>query len=195
MNLTYTIELKDWDNMDSYPTLYKGNNLIIAMMHFKESHLKGEDVVLFIEDEEGNELDTITNYNNERNNVIHCNDFFTPTDSELKKQYNEAITQKYIYNDMYKDELNKNEELKKVNERLQADNRQLRQQLNKVNDTKENTIHWYAYRLRGFSPFCQPKGHIEHDSTIGRHGIIAYNRQLTENELEEYELLPYNRAV
>lgn len=55
----------------------------------------------------------------------------------------------------------------------------------------QNNLYWYSYRLRGFSPFCQPKGHIEVDHSIGRHGIIAYDRELTENELSEYELTPY----
>jgi hypothetical protein len=58
--------------------------------------------------------------------------------------------------------------------------------------TTNNKIYWYAYRLRGFSPFCQPKGHIDHNDSIGKHGIIAYNRPLTASELEEYELVPYN---
>jgi hypothetical protein len=55
-------------------------------------------------------------------------------------------------------------------------------------------LFWYAYRLRGFSPFCQPKGHIEVNENIGRHGIIAYDRQLTNEELDEYELIPYKGA-
>lgn len=59
----------------------------------------------------------------------------------------------------------------------------------------ENKLYWYAYRLRGFSPFCQPKGHIKVIHDIGRHGIIAYDRELTESELNEYELVPYTEAV
>lgn len=49
-------------------------------------------------------------------------------------------------------------------------------------------LFWYEYRLRGFSPFCQPKGHITVDETKGKFGIIAYNRPLTADELLEYEL-------
>lgn len=51
-----------------------------------------------------------------------------------------------------------------------------------------NKLYWYEYRFRGFSPFCQPKGHIQVDETKGKFGIIAYNRPLTKNELAEYEL-------
>jgi hypothetical protein len=211
MNLTYTVETKDWNNDDSYPTFYKGESLIIAMAHFKEQHLKGEDVVLFIEDKQGNLLDTITNYNNTRNDVIHCNDFITPNDTELKKEHKEAVNQKEIYINIYHEQLNNNDQLKKENDRLQSQIRQQHQELNKMKDdatlqsnTKQsnnkitndntNTIHWYQYRLRGFSPFCQPKGHIEVNHEIGRHGAIAYDRQLTQKEIDEYELMPINHS-
>jgi hypothetical protein len=195
MNLTYIVELKDWDNLDSYPQVYNGSSLVNAMTVFKEYHLKGEDVILFIEDEKGNTIDTLENYG-QIDNIIKCNELFKPENSELIKEHKEAITQKEIYNGQYKDQLNKNNELEKTIQRLQTENRQLKQQLNKVTDTKENnTVYWYAYRLRGFSLGCQPKGHIKHDNSIGKHGIIAYNRELTENELMEYELLPYNKAV
>jgi hypothetical protein len=65
---------------------------------------------------------------------------------------------------------------------------------NKYGNKDKNNLYWYSYRLRGFSLGCQPKGHIKQDPTIGRHGIIAYDRQLTDTELEEYELIPYKSA-
>lgn len=49
-------------------------------------------------------------------------------------------------------------------------------------------LYWYAYRLRGFSLGCQPKGFVERNEDYGRFGSIAYNRQLTEQELSDYEL-------
>lgn len=52
----------------------------------------------------------------------------------------------------------------------------------------QSGLYWYEMTLRPLSPFCQPKNHIEYDDTKGRHGIVAYDRQLTVNELEEYEL-------
>jgi hypothetical protein len=55
----------------------------------------------------------------------------------------------------------------------------------------KKSIHWYAYTLRGFSLGCQPKGFIEHNENIGRYGIIAYDRELTKNELYDYDLVPY----
>lgn len=51
-----------------------------------------------------------------------------------------------------------------------------------------STLYWYAYRLRGFSPSCQPKGFIDRNDDYGRFGSIAYNRPLTEQELSDYEL-------
>ena len=49
----------------------------------------------------------------------------------------------------------------------------------------------YGMRLRGFSIGCQPrKGFVERqDDTEGKyHDIIIYNRELTEDELNKYEL-------
>ena len=48
----------------------------------------------------------------------------------------------------------------------------------------------YGMRLRGFSIGCQPKGVIERmDDPSGRYyDILAYDRQLTKKELEDYEL-------
>lgn len=46
-------------------------------------------------------------------------------------------------------------------------------------------------RLRGFAPLCQPKeGFIrrEDDQTGRYHDIIVYNRELTVEELRDYEL-------
>lgn len=49
-------------------------------------------------------------------------------------------------------------------------------------------LYWYAYRLRGFSPSCQPKGFIDSNEDYGRFGSIAYDRPLTEQEVSDYEL-------
>jgi hypothetical protein len=50
------------------------------------------------------------------------------------------------------------------------------------------TIFWYEFLYRGFSPMCQPKGHIQLDHNKGKWGVIAYDRPLTDAELCEYEL-------
>lgn len=49
----------------------------------------------------------------------------------------------------------------------------------------------YGMRLRGFSPGCQPKeGFLRReDDTMGDYyDVIVYDRQLTEDELRDYEL-------
>jgi hypothetical protein len=52
----------------------------------------------------------------------------------------------------------------------------------------QNGLYWYEMRLRPLSIGSQPNGFIQIDDTKGRHGIIAYNRPLTQNEINEYDL-------
>lgn len=50
----------------------------------------------------------------------------------------------------------------------------------------------YGMRLRGFSPGCQPlNGLVKiQDDPIGRYyNILTYNRPLTADEIENYELV------
>lgn len=52
-------------------------------------------------------------------------------------------------------------------------------------------MHKYGMRHRGFAPMCQPmKGfdHREDDPSGKYYDIIVYNRELTEREIEDYEL-------
>lgn len=49
----------------------------------------------------------------------------------------------------------------------------------------------YGMRLRGFSIGCQPMRGLDHreDDPSGRyHDLLVYNRQLTKDELRDYEL-------
>lgn len=49
----------------------------------------------------------------------------------------------------------------------------------------------YGMRLRGFSPGCQPMNGFlrrEDDTTGKYHDILVYDRQLTEQEIKDYEL-------
>lgn len=117
-----------------------------------------------------NELDItfntkIQNDTNKRNKQLN------KVVSELEKEHEmfQAFLERYKSTDLY-------ESFKK--EQLQ-------------NNKDTNNLYWYEYRLRGFSIGCQPKGFISHDDNKGRHGIISYDRQLSENELSNYELVPY----
>lgn len=49
---------------------------------------------------------------------------------------------------------------------------------------------FYGMRLRGYSPGAQPKGVLRReDDTTGRyHDIIVYDRQLSADEIRDYEL-------
>lgn len=52
-------------------------------------------------------------------------------------------------------------------------------------------IYTYGMRLRGFSPGCQPMaGFIErrYDPQSRYHDLLRYDRPLTEQELQDYEL-------
>ena len=48
--------------------------------------------------------------------------------------------------------------------------------------------YWYEYRLRGCSPGCQPRGFVDTEDSYGRFGAVAYDRELTDNEIQNYEL-------
>lgn len=50
--------------------------------------------------------------------------------------------------------------------------------------------YWYEFKLRGLSLGAQPKDFVDANANHGRHGAVAYNRQLTDKEIEEYELTP-----
>ena len=52
-------------------------------------------------------------------------------------------------------------------------------------------VYVYGMRLRGFSPMCQPKeGFVmRRDDTFGKYyDVLLYNRELTKEELRNYEL-------
>jgi hypothetical protein len=61
----------------------------------------------------------------------------------------------------------------------------------KFKQQKDNNKYWYELLLRGISPGCQPKDFIDTDHSKGKYGIVAYNRQLTKQELNEYEMREY----
>ena len=49
----------------------------------------------------------------------------------------------------------------------------------------------YGMRLRGYAPLCQPMNGLvnREDDPAGKyHDVLMYDRQLTEQELRDYEL-------
>jgi hypothetical protein len=54
---------------------------------------------------------------------------------------------------------------------------------------KKPKLYWYEFIYRGFSPGAQPKGFVKHDENMGgKFGSIAYDRKLTDEEIESFEL-------
>lgn len=58
---------------------------------------------------------------------------------------------------------------------------------------KGNKEYWYEMSKQPVSPGAQPKGFIEWDEAKGRHGVVAYDRELTEHELNDYEMRKWNK--
>lgn len=48
--------------------------------------------------------------------------------------------------------------------------------------------YWYEMQLRPVSVGCQPKGFVEVIEDEGRRGIIASQRELTAEQLDEYDM-------
>lgn len=62
----------------------------------------------------------------------------------------------------------------------------------------KSVVYRYGMRLRGFSIGCQPKDGFldrEDDSTGNYYDILLYDRQLTDREVEAYELDFIERKV
>lgn len=56
-------------------------------------------------------------------------------------------------------------------------------------------VYWYKMLRRPMGIDCQPKGWVDSDHTVGRFGIVAYERSLTVDELDEYEMEKYAVTV
>ena len=63
-------------------------------------------------------------------------------------------------------------------------------QVEEVEEVKEESnLYEYVYRFRGFSLGCQPKGFVSHNDKEGRFGSVTYDRSLTKEEMDQYELI------
>lgn len=60
---------------------------------------------------------------------------------------------------------------------------------------KNDTLYWYEMLNRPVDMGCQPKGFVETKDDQGRHGLVAYSRQLTEKELDEFEMRKWEEHV
>lgn len=59
--------------------------------------------------------------------------------------------------------------------------------------SNDNKLHWYEMVMRPVSIGTQPKGMIEFDEDKGEWGIVAYDRPLTDKELDDYEMRPWKK--
>ena len=58
--------------------------------------------------------------------------------------------------------------------------------------------HRYTYKFRGVGLGCQPKGFLDWQNITGyKYEVITYDRELTEEEISEYELIKiiHNKPV
>jgi len=53
---------------------------------------------------------------------------------------------------------------------------------------QQKDVHWYEMTARPVSPGCQPKGFVDFDDSKGRHGVVAYDRKLSRDELEAFQM-------
>jgi len=51
---------------------------------------------------------------------------------------------------------------------------------------------WYEMMLRPVGIGCQPSGFVEFDEEQGTWGIVAYDRQLSDKELNDYDMRKWN---
>lgn len=54
--------------------------------------------------------------------------------------------------------------------------------------SNKEELYWYEMWKRPVDIGCQPKGFIDFDNDKGRHGVVAYDRPLTEKELHDYDM-------
>lgn len=176
INLYYELQIKIKDELDS--RYYKYNTLseVLTANYFVAQLVKKEDYTTI---EDYRIFTTITNGKNKviyedcTDNIHYWQDTQEYKIKERERQLEEDLQDLELYKEFIRQ--HKAEEAFKM----------FKQQ-------KENKVFWYEYKFRGFSPGCQPKGHIDVNHNKGKFGIIAYDRQLTDQELTNYELKLYN---
>lgn len=61
-----------------------------------------------------------------------------------------------------------------------------------INEYNQYTLYWYYMPDGNTETLTQIDSYVFIDSTIGEHGIIAYDRQLTDSEINKYKLVTCN---
>jgi len=73
-------------------------------------------------------------------------------------------------------------------ERMELEELKILQQPEQVQNNYDDGLYWYEMCKRPVSLGCQPKGFVEFDDNEGRHGVVAYDRELTDKELNDFEM-------
>ncbi|WP_200411866.1 MULTISPECIES: LPD25 domain-containing protein [Virgibacillus] len=89
--------------------------------------------------------------------------------------------QQKVLDDAYHDRLIQTEK-KEIDELMKG------KQPVQVQNNYDDGLYWYEMRQRPVSLGCQPKGFVEFDDDEGKHGIVAYNRELTDKELNDFDM-------
>lgn len=56
-----------------------------------------------------------------------------------------------------------------------------------------NKEYWYEMLKRPISPGAQPKGFVAFNEEKGKWGIVKYDRELTQKELDDFEMKKWNK--
>ncbi|TFJ91535.1 LPD25 domain-containing protein [Lentibacillus salicampi] len=77
-------------------------------------------------------------------------------------------------------------------EKQEMDEWMKKKQPKQTQNKYDDGLYWYEMCNRPVSLGCQPKGFLEFDDDKGKHGIVAYDRKLTEKELNDFEMKERN---
>jgi len=73
-------------------------------------------------------------------------------------------------------------------EKMELEGLKIQQQPEQVQNNYDGGLYWYEMCKRPVSLGCQPKGFIEFDDEKGERGIVGYDRELTNKELNDFEM-------
>src|SRR5699024_761105 len=102
----------------------------------------------------------------------------------IRKVGEMTLEKQKILDDAYHNYLIQKEE-REVNTGVEQENR-------KQNDNYKDGFYWYEMCQCPVSLGSQPKGFVEFDDDKGNHGIVAYDRKLTDKELSDFEMKEWN---
>jgi len=77
-------------------------------------------------------------------------------------------------------------------EKMELEELKILKQPEQVQNNYDNGLYWYEMCKRPVSLGCQPKGFVEFNDDKGNHGIVAYDKKLTDKELNDFEMKEWN---